>query len=133
MHQRVVCSQLDQPLPPLAVIQLGIAPRELHHALVLRPQGDKVVHGRVVVALHIRPQELATLRDADGVEAMLKLFDGLELQRYLLDLHGLHNKHGTQVNLVIDIVKEGAAAVLRGRVPQHNRMDKDCFSQILLQ
>ncbi len=39
---------------------------------MLRPDCDEIAHARAGAALRDRPQELAALREADGVEAVLQ-------------------------------------------------------------
>lgn len=53
--------------------------RDIRHAVMLRPDCDEIVYGGIVTALNIGAQELATLREPNGVESILQLWDAFEL------------------------------------------------------
>ncbi len=81
----------------------GGAVLEVADAVVLAAEGDQVGDGRVVAALDVGAQELAALREAQGVDGRGGGENGVggEVVAYLADLDG-------------QVAEEGGGAVGRG-------------------
>lgn len=82
-----------RPAPHRAAVRSAPTPRHSWHQrqrrhpnLVLRPERDEVAHGRLVAALDVGSQKLATLREADAVEASLQPYVVLKLLAHHVDL-----------------------------------------------
>ncbi len=85
---------------------------ELADAIVLAAEGDEAAHRRLVAALDIAAEELAALREADGVDGGRGREDGVrcEVVADLGDLQG-------------EVAQEGGPAVVGGVVVEADVVD----------
>src|SRR4051794_29591183 len=83
-------------------IRRTLAFLELADAIVLTAEGDQASDGRVIAALNVAAEELASLRESDRV------YRGSRAQDRVVQ-EGLADK----INLLGDIAEEGGRAIIR--------------------